>query len=92
MITVVSAHDDTSEIGDEEDWKMSMAQVIEFDTLARFTPAVKRLCSGQRGKVIPFISPWWQATDELVCAYEEPDSEPSQWPEWDEVACHAELE
>ena len=72
---------------------MSMAQVIEFDTLARFTPAVKPTPNGQRGKVIPFMSQRWELADELVCAaYEELDSEPSRWPEPDEVACHAALE
>ena len=72
---------------------MSMAQVIEFDTLARFTPAVKRLPNGQQGKIIPFMSPRWEFADELMCAaYEELDSDPSRWPERDEVTCHAALE
>jgi hypothetical protein len=69
-----------------------MAQVIEFDTLARFTPAVKRRFNEQRGKVIPFMSQR-EASDELVCAaYEELDSESSRWAERDEAAYHAALE
>ncbi|HEX4166085.1 MAG TPA: hypothetical protein VHZ55_11485 [Bryobacteraceae bacterium] len=72
---------------------MSVAQVIEFDTLARFTPAVKRRTGEQRGKVIPFMSQPWELADELVCAaYEELDSESSRWPECDEAAFHAALE
>jgi hypothetical protein len=70
-----------------------MAQVIEFDTLARFTPAVKRLPNEQRGKVIPFVSQRWELADELVSAgYEELSSESSQWPERDEGPCHAAFE
>ena len=70
-----------------------MAQVIEFDTLARFTPAVKRLPNEQRGKVIPFMSQQREVLDELVCAaYEEFDSESPRWPERDEALYHAALE
>ena len=72
---------------------MSVAQVIEFDTLARFTPAVKRRTGEQRGKVIPFISQRWEVSDELVCAaYEELDSESSRWPDRDEALYRAALE
>jgi hypothetical protein len=71
---------------------MSMAQVIEFDTLARFTPTVKWAPDEQRGKVIPFMSQW-EVSDELVCAaYEEPDSESSRWSERDEAPYQAALE
>ena len=56
---------------------MSMAQVIKFDTLARFTPTVMRGPDEQRGKVIPFM-PQPEVPDELVCAaHEELDSESS---------------
>jgi hypothetical protein len=47
---------------------MSMAQVIEFDTLARFTPTVKWARDEQRGKVIPFMCQR-EVSDELVCAF-----------------------
>jgi hypothetical protein len=71
---------------------MSMAQVIEFDTLARFTPTVKWAPGEQRGKVIPFL-PQREVSDELVCAaYEELDSESSRWPERDEAPYQAALE
>jgi hypothetical protein len=71
---------------------MSMAQVIEFDTLARFTPTVKWEPDQQRGKVIPFMSQR-EVSDELVCAaYEEPDSESSGWSERDETPYQAALE
>jgi hypothetical protein len=70
-----------------------MAQVIEFDTLARFTPTVKWPLDEQRGKVIPFMSQQREVLDELVCAvYEELDAESSRWPERDEALCHAALE
>jgi hypothetical protein len=69
-----------------------MAQVIEFDTLARFTPTVKWAPDQQRGKVIPFV-PEREGSDELVCAaYEEPDSESSGWSERDEAPYQAALE
>jgi hypothetical protein len=69
---------------------MSMAQVIEFHTLARVTPTVKWPPDEQRGKVIPFM-PEWEVSDELVCAaYEELDSEFS--PERDEGPYQAALE
>jgi hypothetical protein len=72
---------------------MCMAQLIEFDTLARFTPTVKWPPDEQRGKVIPFMSPRREVSDELVCAaYEELDSESFRWPECDEAAYHAALE
>jgi hypothetical protein len=71
---------------------MSMAQVIEFDTLARFAPTIKWAPDEQRGKVIPFMSQR-EVSDELVCAaYEELDSESSRWPERDEAPCQAALE
>jgi hypothetical protein len=71
---------------------MSMAQVIEFDTLARFTPTVKWGPDAQRGKVIPFM-PQPEVPDELVCAaHEELDSESSRWPERDEAPYQAALE
>jgi hypothetical protein len=69
-----------------------MAQVIEFDTLARFTPAMKWAPDEQRGKVIPFLSQR-EVSDELACAaYEELDSESSRWPERDEARYQAALE
>lgn len=71
---------------------MSMAQVIEFYTLARFTPTVKWAPDEQRGKVIPFMSPR-EVSDELVCAaYEEFESESPRWPERDEAPYQAALE
>jgi hypothetical protein len=71
---------------------MSMAQVIEFDTLARFTPTVKWAPDEQRGKVIPFM-PEREVSDELVCAaYEELDSESSRWSERDQAPYQAALE
>jgi hypothetical protein len=70
-----------------------MAQVIEFDTLVRFTPTVNLPPDEQRGKVIPFMSQQREVLDELVCAaYEELDSESSRWPERDEALYHAALE
>jgi hypothetical protein len=69
-----------------------MAQVIEFDTLARFTPTAKWAPDEQRGKVIPFMSRR-EVPDELVCAaHEELDSEPFRWPERDEAHYQAALE
>lgn len=71
---------------------MSMAQVIEFCTLARFARTVKWAPNEQLGKVIPFMSQR-EVSDELVCAaYEEVDSESSRWPERDEVPYQAALE
>jgi hypothetical protein len=71
---------------------MSMAQVIEFDTLARFTPTVTWAPDAQRGKVIPFM-PQREVSDELACAaYEEVDSESFRWPERDEVPYQAALD
>jgi hypothetical protein len=71
---------------------MSMAQVIEFDTLARFTPTVKWGPDEQRGKVNPFM-PQPEVPDELVCAaHEELDSESSRWPGRDEAPYQAALE
>jgi hypothetical protein len=60
---------------------MSMAEIIEFETLARFTPKIKWSATDQqRGKVIPFLSNR-EASDEAVCApYEELDLESSQPP------------
>ena len=69
-----------------------MAQVIEFYTLARFTPTVKWLPDEERGKVIPFMSQRG-GFDELVCAaYGELDSEFSQWLERDEAPHGATIE
>jgi hypothetical protein len=62
------------------DWKISMAQVIEFETLARFTPTVKWTPNHQRGKVIPFRS------------QRESDSESCRWPDRDEALYRASLE
>jgi len=74
------------------DWKISMAQVIEFETLARFTPTVKWTSNHQRGKVIPFISQR-KALYKPVCAtYEELDSESSRWPDRDGALYRASLE
>ena len=69
-----------------------MAQVIEFETLARSTPTVNWQPEEQRGKVIPFMSQQQEMLDELVCAYEELDSECCRWPERDEALYHAALE
>jgi hypothetical protein len=64
---------------------VSMTQVIEFQTLARFTPTVKWTLDEQRGKVIPFM-PQPEVSDELVCAaHEELDSDSYRWPERDET-------
>jgi hypothetical protein len=69
-----------------------MAQIIAFDTLARFTPTVQWRPDEERGKVIPFISQR-EVLDELACAaYEEPDSASSRWPERDEAHYHFALE
>jgi hypothetical protein len=69
-----------------------MAQVIEFDTLARFTPTVKWARDEQRGKVIPFMSRR-EVSDELVCAaYEKLDSESFRWPEPDVALYQAALD
>jgi hypothetical protein len=62
------------------DWKISMAQVIEFETLPRFTPTVKWTPNHQRGKVIPFRS------------QRESDSESCRWPDRDEALYRASLE
>jgi hypothetical protein len=90
---VLSAHDNGPEVSNQEEWRMSMAQVIEFDALARFTPTVTWPPNEQRGKVIPFMSQRREVSDELVCAaYEELDSGCSRWPERDEALYHAALE
>jgi hypothetical protein len=71
---------------------VSMTQVIEFHTLARFTPTVKWALDEQRGKVIPFMSQQ-EVSDDLVCAaYEELDAEPSRWPEGDDAPDQAALD
>ena len=70
---------------------MSMAQVIEFDTLARFTPKVKWPVDQQRGKVIPFISRREVLDDLVFAAYEELDWDPSRWPECDGTPYQAAL-
>jgi hypothetical protein len=71
---------------------VSMTQVIEFHTLARFTPTVKWAPDEQRGKVIPFISQR-EVSDEVACmAYEELDSESSRWSERDETPYQSGLE
>jgi hypothetical protein len=71
---------------------VSMTQVIEFHTLARFTPTVKWALDEQRGKLIPFMSQR-EVSDEPVCAaYGEPDSESSRWPEHDEAPYQAALD
>jgi hypothetical protein len=69
-----------------------MAQVIEFETLARFTPPVKWTPNHQRGKVIPFISPRKALYKPVCAAYEELDSESSRWPDRDEALYRASLE
>jgi hypothetical protein len=57
---------------------MSMAQVIEFYTLTRLTPAANRPADEERGRVIPFMSQRG-VSDELVCAtYQEIDSDVSR--------------
>ena len=90
---VLSAHDDGPEISDQENGRMSMAQVIEFDTLPRFAPTVTWPPNEQRGRVIPFMSQRREVLDEPVCAvYGELDLESSRWPERDEAIYHALLE
>jgi hypothetical protein len=69
-----------------------MAQVIEFETLARFTPTVKWTPDHQRGKVIPFISQKKALYKPVCAAYEELDSESSRWPDCDEAFYRAALE
>lgn len=69
-----------------------MAQVIEFKTLARFTPTVKWTPNHQRGKVIPFISQRGALYKPVCPAYEELDSESSRWPDRDEALYRASLE
>ena len=70
-----------------------MAQVIEFNTLARFTPTVNWPPDEQRGKVIPFMSQQREELDALVCAaHEKLDSVCCRWPECDEALYHAALE
>jgi hypothetical protein len=72
---------------------MSMPQLIEFDTLARFTPTVKWPPGEERGKVIPFMSQRREVSDALVCAaYGELYSVSSRWFECDEAPYHAALE
>jgi len=56
-----------------------MAQVIEFYTLARFTPTVNWTPDEQRGKVIPFMSQR-EVSDELVCRNISPRSARSTVP------------
>jgi hypothetical protein len=55
-----------------------MAQVIEFEILARFTPTVKWPPDDQRGKVIPFRSQRKALYKPVGAAYEELDSESSR--------------
>ena len=74
------------------DGKISMAQVIEFETLARFTPTVKWTPNHQRGKVIPFISQRKALYKPVCAAYEELDSESSRWPDRDEALYRASLD
>jgi hypothetical protein len=65
-----------------------MAHVIEFYTSSSFKRPVKWPPREERGKVIEFMSPR-RASAAIVCAaYEELDSESSQWSEsWvDEAA------
>jgi hypothetical protein len=69
-----------------------MAQVIEFETLARFTPTVKWPPVHQLGKVIPFISHRKAFYKQVCAAYEELDSESSRWPDRDEALYRAALE
>ena len=69
-----------------------MAQVIEFETLARFTSTVKWTPNHQRGKVIPFISQWKASYKPVCAAYEELDSESSRWPDRDKALYRASLE
>jgi hypothetical protein len=71
---------------------MSMAQVIEFDTLARLTPKVKWQPDEQRGKVLPFISRREVLDDIVFAAFEELDWDPSRWPECDATPYQAALE
>ena len=68
-----------------------MAKVIEFETLARFTPTVRWPPVHQRGKVVPFISPRKAFYTPVCAAYEELDSESSRWPDRDEALYRAAL-
>jgi hypothetical protein len=69
-----------------------MAQVIEFETLARFTPTAKWSRDDQRGKVIPFMSQRAALHKPVCVAYEELDSESPRWRDRDEAFCRAVLE
>ena len=66
-----------------------MAQVIEFETLPRFTPTVKWPPDDQRGKVIPFMSQRKALYKPVCAAYEELDAESSRWPDRDEALFRA---
>ena len=69
-----------------------MAQLIEFDTLTRFTPTVKWRPDERRGKVIPFM-PQREVSDELVPeAHEELDLDSSPYPERDDAFYQAALD
>ncbi len=69
-----------------------MAQVIEFDTLARLTPKVKWPRDERRGKVIPFISRREVLDDIVFAAFEELERDSFRWPECDGTPYQAALE
>ena len=68
-----------------------MAQIIEFETLVRFTQTGKWTPNHQRGKVIPLISKRKALYKPVCAAYEELDSESSRWPDRDEALFRASL-
>jgi hypothetical protein len=69
-----------------------MAQVIEFETLARFNPTGKWTPDHQRGNVIPFVSQRKALYKPVCAADEELDSESSWWLDRDEAFYRAALE
>jgi hypothetical protein len=69
-----------------------MAQVIEFESLARFTPTSKWPRDDQRGKVIPFISQRKALYKPVCAAYEELQSQSSRWPNCDDAFYRVALE
>ena len=69
-----------------------MAQVIEFETLARFTTTAKWPLDRQRGTVTPFISQRKASYKPVCAAYKELDSESSRWPDRGEAFYRAALE
>jgi hypothetical protein len=56
-----------------------MAHLIEFYTPSSFRPTIKWPPKEERGKVIAFMSPRKESAAIVCGAYEELDSESSQW-------------